>query len=167
MIQYTQDDPYRIPNLFIAETRICEIVKKHPHPNIARYFGCVVQKDRIVGLCLAKYHMTLEDKLNGDLPVPRDILKGIERGLNHLHNLGLIHNDINPSNIMFKANDDTPIIIDFDSCGKEGDKLVKAGTMGWSDDGFDFATVRNDYYGLKKIEHAISGPIIGSSSRYV
>jgi len=155
MIQYAQDHAHRIPDLFLAEARICEILKKHPHPNIAQYFGCLTRHGRITGLCLRKYHMTLEDRLKSDRPVPRDILKGIQEGLHHLHNLGLIHNDVNPSNIMFKANDDTPVIIDFDSCGREGNKLVKAGTLGWSDDSFDFVTPRNDYYGLQKIHDAI------------
>lgn len=164
MMQYAQNDPYGIPDLFIAEARIYEILKQHPHPNIAQYFGCVVRENRIMGLCLAKYHITLKDRLNGDRPVPRDILNGIESGLKHLHELGLIHNDINPSNIMFKANDDTPVVIDFDSCGREGDKLLKAGTMGWSDESFDIAAVRNDYYGLKRIEDAISD-LIHKSAR--
>jgi hypothetical protein len=59
---------------------------------------------------------------------------------------------MNPSNIMFKADNDTPIIIDFDSCGREGEKSVKAGTMDWSDNTFDVANPKNDFYGLKKIE---------------
>ena len=45
MIQYTQDHTCGIPDLLLAEARICEILKKHPHPNIARYFGCLVRND--------------------------------------------------------------------------------------------------------------------------
>ena len=97
--------------------------------------------------------MTLEDRLKDQhRPLPRDVLKGIESGIKHLHSLNIMHNDVNPTNIMFKVDDDAPVLIDFDSCGREGDKLVKAGTMGWSDDSFDFANANNDYYGLKKIE---------------
>lgn len=167
IIQYMQDNTNRIPDLFIAEAHIYEILKNHPHPNITQYFDCIARKDRIVDLCFAKYHITLEDRLKANLPVSRDILEDIERGFNHLHNLGLIHNDINPSNIMFKANDHTSIIIDFDSCGRAGDKLMKTGIMDWNDDNFDFANIRNDYYELKRIEDAISDPIRDSSSRYV
>lgn len=160
MIQYTEEHPSRIPDLFLKEARICEILRKHPHPNIAQYLGCLVQDSRVTGLCFVKYDMTLEDKLKEHhRPLPRDILKGIESGIKHLHGLGIMHNDVNPTNIMFKSDDLTSVIIDFDSCGREGDKLVKAGTMGWSDDGFDFATANNDYYGLKKIEEAISCPV--------
>jgi serine/threonine protein kinase len=157
MIQYDEDHASRIPDLFLAEARICEILRNHPHPNIARYLGCLVRDNRVVGLGFVKYDMTLTDRLKDiNRSFPQDILKGIESGIQHLHSLGIIHNDINPANIMFKANDDTPVIIDFDSCGREGDKLVKAGTMGWSDDSFDFSTTRNDYYGLKKLEEALS-----------
>ena len=157
MIQYDEDHASRIPDLFLAEARICEILRNHPHPNIAQYLGCLVRDNRVMGLCLVKYDMTLGDRLKDrNRPFPQDILKGIKSGIQHLHGLGIIHNDINPANIMFKADDDTPVIIDFDSCGREGDKLVKAGTTGWSDDSFDFATTKNDYYGLKKIEEALS-----------
>jgi serine/threonine protein kinase len=155
-IEYNEDQPNEIPDLFLAEARICEILAKHVHPNIAQYRGCIVRDNRLVGLCLMKYDMTLAEKhKDHDRPLPPAILKGIESGIQHLHGLGIVHNDINPSNIMFKANDDTPVIIDFDSCGQEGDKLLKAGTMGWSDEGFDLATIRNDSYGLKKIEEAM------------
>jgi serine/threonine protein kinase len=157
MIQYAEEHPSRIPDLFLAEARICEILRKHPHPNTARYLGCLVRDNRVTGLCLVKYDMTLEDRLQDqDRPLRRDILKGVESGIRHLHGLGIMHNDVNPSNIMFKADNDTPVIIDFDSCGREGEKLVKAGTMNWSDDTFDVATPKNDFYGLKKIEEAMS-----------
>jgi serine/threonine protein kinase len=39
-----------------------------------------------------------------------------------MHDLGLVHSDLNPSNIMDGNN---PIIIDFDSCKPEGQKLGK------------------------------------------
>lgn len=46
-------------------------------------------------------------------------LDGIERGIRHLHLLGLVHNDINPAKIMFEG-DGAPIIIDFGSCRATG-----------------------------------------------
>jgi serine/threonine protein kinase len=157
MIQYTEDCTSRIPDLFLAEARTCETLRKAPHPNIARYLGCLVKDNRITGLCFENYDMTLEDRLKDhSRPLPHDILKGVKSGIQHLHNLGLAHNDINPRNIMFKAGDDTPVIIDFDSCGKEGDKLLKGGTMSWTDGSIDIATAQNDYYGLKKIEEIMA-----------
>jgi hypothetical protein len=55
------------------------------------------------------------------------------------------------------SEDDIPVIIDFDSCRREGEKLLKAGTWGWSDEIAIVADRANDYYGLRKIKEAISG----------
>jgi serine/threonine protein kinase len=88
-----------------------------------------------------------------------DTCSKIENGIAHLHSLGLVHNDLNPlnpANIMF-SEDDIPVIIDFDSCRREGENLLKAGTPGWSDESAIVADRANDYYGLKKIKEAISG----------
>ena len=52
--------------------------------------------------------------------------------------------------------DDTPVIIDFDSCRRQGDKLLKGGTWAWTDDTAEFARPENDYYGLKKIHEAMN-----------
>lgn len=64
-------------------------------------------------------------------PFDKDLcLQGIESGIRHMHSLGLVHNDINPSNIMIDSAD-RPVIIDFDSCKQEGEKLgVKSRHMG-------------------------------------
>ncbi len=49
-----------IASLVLLEAKICEILRLHPHPNIARYFGCVVDsQERISGLCFARYPKTL------------------------------------------------------------------------------------------------------------
>jgi serine/threonine protein kinase len=50
----------------------------------------------------------------------------------NIHRLGLRHNDTSPRNIMLKS-DDTPVIIAFHSCRKEGHELFKAG--GWCKSG--------------------------------
>jgi len=138
----------------LQEARTCEILRAHPHPNIAQYFGCTTKNRRITGLCFARYNITLADQMKEGLDsFDRDIcLRGIQDGIKHLHGLGLVHNDLNPYNIMLKS-DATPVIIDFDSCRREGDKLGSTvGTMGWSDESMEFAIPANDYYGLKKIE---------------
>lgn len=151
-----ETDDFHISDLLLNEARICEILRKYPHPNIAQYLGCTVQGNRITGLSFVKYDITLADRLKDhDRPLNRDrCWKGIERGVQHLHSLGLIHNDLNPHNIMLNS-DDTPVIIDFDSCRREGDKLLKAGTWGWADESSTLANTTNDYYGLKKIREAM------------
>jgi serine/threonine protein kinase len=139
--------------LVLAEARICENLKNYPHPNIAQYIGCITQGDRITGLCFEKYDMTLADcLLDRRYSVGRDVYHGIKCGIQHLHRLGLTHNDINPNNIMFKS-DGTPVLIDFDSCAYVGEKLVKGG--GWEDQIYEYASPANDYAALKKIEEII------------
>jgi serine/threonine protein kinase len=141
--------------LVLAEARICENLKKCPHPNIAQYIGCVAQGDRITGLCFTRYDMTLADRLlDRGHSVGRDVCLGIRHGIQHLHRLGLTHNDINPYNIMFKS-DGTPVLIDFDSCTYVGEKLLKGG--GWEDQIYEYASPANDYAALKKIEEIIDG----------
>lgn len=53
------------------------------------------------------------------------VLAGIEGGIKHLRSLGLVHNDINPSNIMI--DDHRAIIIDFGSCRSVGESLKDVG----------------------------------------
>jgi hypothetical protein len=51
--------------------------------------------------------------------------------------------------------DDTPVIIDFDSCRRDGDKLLKGGTWGWTNENVEYASPKNDYDGLKIIYEAL------------
>ncbi|KAK4644010.1 hypothetical protein QC761_0048200 [Podospora bellae-mahoneyi] len=141
----------------LKEAKICEILRQRPHPNIATYLGSVVEDNRIKGLVFRKYAMTLSQRLR----VPRLLdgercLRAIEDGLLHLHSLGLIHNDLNPSNIMFD-NDDNVVIIDFDSCEKQGAALgPKTYTPGWSPKSRS-AEENNDYFNLSKLRDLITG----------
>ncbi|KAI0532458.1 kinase-like domain-containing protein [Xylaria digitata] len=138
---------------YVKEWTACEILKKHPHPNVATYFGCVVKDGRVRGLCFVKYPRTLAQRMK--MPEPFDVRscqQGIREGVHHMHECGLIHNDLNPANIMI---DDAnkPIIIDFDSCKPEGEELgIKAGTHGWTADDSKFAVRENDFYALEKID---------------
>lgn len=126
--------PTHIADQVLKEAEVCEILQRHPHPNIAKYLGCEVHNGRITGICFVKYPETLMQRVNprghmkrayrhySQTLADRDsILDGIESGIHHLHSLGLIHNDINPSNIMLNGN--TPVIIDFNSCRPTGESL--------------------------------------------
>lgn len=139
-------------SVLLHEAQVCEILRASPHPNIAQYLGCIVKHGRIAGLCFVKYNMTLLERVAKDSR-PFDtnlLLQHIQKGIQHLHSLGLIHCDINSSNIFM--NRDTPVIGDFDSCQREGEILgLKAGTRGWTSEQFKFARPENDYYGLSKI----------------
>lgn len=139
----------------LCEVEACEVLRRHPHPNIAQYFGCLSKDCTIIGLCFKKYATTL-DKILKDKPAGFDkdnCLQGIRSGLEHMHKLGLVHNDINPRNIMMDG--ETPVIIDFDSCKKQGEPLgLKGGTMRWEKEDAKFALPENDEYDVAKIEES-------------
>jgi hypothetical protein len=139
-------------SLLLKEAYVCEILRAYPHPNIAQYLGCIIENGKITGLCFFKYGMTLSERMAmGCQPVDTDaFLRGIENGIRHLHSLGLIHCDLNPTNIL--TNGDTPVIGAFDSCQWEGDVLgFMARTRGWTNEDLMFALPENDHYGLSMI----------------
>ncbi|KAG6249139.1 hypothetical protein E4U23_002442 [Claviceps purpurea] len=141
-----------IRQLVLHEIYALELLRKHPHPNIVEYRGCVVTDGRISGLCLAKYKITLDERMEVGTPFDKDLfLEGVERGIRHLHSLGIVHNDIKPDNIMCDELDRS-VIIDFDSWGREGQKLNKSGTVPdlWFE-GTKLASFENDFYGLSKL----------------
>ncbi|KFY86495.1 hypothetical protein V500_07584, partial [Pseudogymnoascus sp. VKM F-4518 (FW-2643)] len=144
----TEEASTELSTLILDEAKACEILKVHPHPNIAQYLGCTVEGGRITGLCFVKYGMTLLERVSKGSSHAFDAelcLCGIQNGIQHLHELGLIHCDINPANILMSADGDNPIIIDFDSCRREGEHLgLKAGTRGWTREDFKFATPEID-----------------------
>lgn len=158
----SQDKAYP-GQLLLQEAKLCEILSRHPHPNIATYRGCVVEEGRITGLCFTKYRQTLSKRADDNSrPLNNEAcLRGIEAGIRHLHSLGFVHNDINIYNVMFLADNDVPIIIDFDSCWKEGeDRGMKGATYMWTDGEYDYKrSVReNDFSGLRRIRHYLDDP---------
>jgi serine/threonine protein kinase len=155
------------PNLIaedvLKEARVYEVLMQHPHPNIATSLGCQVSDGRITGLCLEKYPRTLMKEVNPGALMKRAlrntrevsedysrVLIDVESGLYHLHSLGLVHNDLNPSNIMVA--DDRAVIIDFGSCRKTGESLEYVGrTYEWHDEKIQQSLPENDLTALEEI----------------
>lgn len=103
---------------------MCEVLRRHPHPNIASrgewssYWSLLqtIQGTSSGNLnprylnknqFLASGREQVDDSL-------RENYSGIFEGIKHLHPLGLVHNDINPSNTMLDEHG-IPMIIDFGS----------------------------------------------------
>jgi serine/threonine protein kinase len=155
--------PNSIAEDVLKEARVYELLTRHPHPNIATYLGCQVSDGRITGLCLEKYPRTLMKDVNPGAHSKRvlrnkrevsenysRVLMDIEGGLHHLHSLGLVHNDLNPSNIMVA--DDRAVIIDFGSCRKIGESLENVGrTYEWYDEKIQQSLPENDLAALEEI----------------
>lgn len=147
----------------LQEAAVCELLKQQPHPNIAPYLGCQVSDGRITGLCFVAYERTLMEEVNPGGLMKRKVrsqgrsskdysrvLAGVESGIRHLHGLGLVHNDINPSNIMLDGEEG--VIIDFGSCKRVGESLDDGGrTYEWYDEHVTTALPQNDFDALDEI----------------
>ncbi|TQN64082.1 Serine/threonine-protein kinase/endoribonuclease IRE2 [Colletotrichum shisoi] len=163
--------PNSIADDVLSEVEIWEVLKQTPHPNIARYLGCQVLDGRIVGICLERYGQTLMEAINPQGFMKRKLsttrqglndhvqLDGIEAGLRHLHSLGLVHNDLTPSNIVRGGKDGNAwVIIDFGSCRYKGKSLDNVGrTYEWHDEGVQTSLPQNDLDALNEIRLWLCG----------
>ncbi|KAI1192324.1 kinase-like domain-containing protein [Nemania serpens] len=101
--------------ILIQEANIHEKLRLNPHKNIVRYYGCVAEN-------------VMEDLSEAE---KERIMQDIRDGVAHLHSIGLVHNDLNPRNVMI-AKDGAAVIIDFDWCRPTGEPLgPKGATMSW------------------------------------
>lgn len=142
--------------LLLQEAEICERLLRHPHPRIAQYFGVVVSDDKIIGLAFKRYGVNLEERDSdpaNPLPVEQrlQVVQDLIEAAEHLHEVGIVHNDINPYNVVFDE-EDSAVLIDFDSAGWKGDELgIKKGTPGWARDDMERCEEENDDYGVDEI----------------
>jgi serine/threonine protein kinase len=155
-----------LTGFMLQELATCEIIRIHPHPNVATYYGCRVMDGRVDGLCFKRYRETMMEKLNPgnfnkSMFVQADdrvairkkaaiYLPDIEAAIRHLHSVGRVHNDINPNNIMF--DEDRAVIIDFDSSRVPGAALDKSKrTYGWYDPDVCESQESNDLNALEEL----------------
>ncbi|KAK7431606.1 hypothetical protein QQZ08_001824 [Neonectria magnoliae] len=144
-----------IADLLLEQAEVYEILKNHPHPNIREYYGCVVEDDRIIGLRLAKSGRPLRKKLaDASLAERKMYYEGIENGIRHLHQLGLVHNDLKPWKILVKGN--TPIIAGFGRCKRVGEDMGRVYEASpWIVDGLKIASKETDLRSLRALEKYI------------
>ncbi|KAK0743842.1 kinase-like domain-containing protein [Schizothecium vesticola] len=143
--------------VLLQEVEIYEALRQHPHPNIARYHGCYVgENGGFRGIYLQRYSATLKQRKPAvSEKEKRRLVRGIRDCVAHLHSLGLVHNDLNPSNVMVEG--DVAVIIDFDSCRREGAAMgVKGPTPGWGEF-TGYATLESDVRNLDQMERYLLG----------
>ncbi|CAJ0549807.1 Ff.00g034200.m01.CDS01 [Fusarium sp. VM40] len=122
-----------IAQRLLHEAGIYQTLREHPHPNLGQSLGCVVGRDGLLqGLALFKYKTTLFEMAHDvsfELGQRDKCITAIKSALDHLHTLGLAHNDLSPLNIMF-TDDGEPVLLDFDTCHPIGMNLEKGGKVG-------------------------------------
>ncbi|KAK1773081.1 kinase-like domain-containing protein [Copromyces sp. CBS 386.78] len=156
-----------LPLELLDEARILELTLRKPHPGIVQYFGCRIHRSHITGLVLRRYEYNIYQYLQlgiGTLTSDEKeaFMKALEGAVRHLHSeLKVSHNDINPLNIMVTTSDKMPVLVDFGSARKIGEKLgVSRGTPGWIDEEDDYTTsdVKHDLFALGKIREWLEDP---------
>ncbi|KAF7293255.1 Protein kinase domain-containing protein [Mycena chlorophos] len=135
----------------LRELKVLELLKKHPHPNICRYYGYLPTADGqyVGGICLQRLECTLQEAMERGDHFPATFLEPIGAALEHLHSLGYAHNDINPRNVMLSEAGE-PVLVDFDSAVKLGDKLEKGKTPEWEYEG-EISSTSNDLSALHQL----------------
>lgn len=138
--------------LMLDEAGILQSLLAAPHPNIALYHGCLVERDRIVGLVFKRYGETLDARAGHDLNDLNvaEVMAQLKSAIEHLHSHNLAHNDLKPSNIMMDENG-AAVVIDFGSCRPFGEELLTGGTPEWTGEDVTTSDPRHDERGLSSI----------------
>ncbi|UPK99774.1 hypothetical protein LCI18_010709 [Fusarium solani-melongenae] len=115
--------------LSLREIKVYEVLKQHPHPNIGRYFGCITEEGRVIGLCIEKGTSSLAEKLFGaTMQQKMEYYNAVEAGVLHLHEMGLSHNELAPANI--RMNGEVPFITNFAYCTRGAEVVrLQTGTL--------------------------------------
>jgi serine/threonine protein kinase len=148
------------------EIVVLETLRRHPHSNLSEYYGCFVDDERglVTGICLKKYSCTLGALLENRLPSKQQppfdyvvVLDGILAAINHLHSLGIAHNDISPSNIMLDERG-CAVIIDFNNAAPFG-QPCRSGTPGYTNFS-KVSAIDNDMFGYDCVQRYVHSKVL-------
>ncbi|VUC28869.1 unnamed protein product [Clonostachys rosea] len=155
----SKNDNSLIPRSILKEAMIMEKLSISPHPNFVQYIGCRVKRGRITAICLERLYLTLSQYSNtpefGQLDKDK-FVDDVESAIDHLHALGLAHNDINPNNIMVKG--DKPMLVGFGSCQPFEESLDSLVTSSWNEEVFSTSEKQHDVSSLNKLREWIKKP---------
>jgi hypothetical protein len=171
----------RCRTVVAREIAMCERLRVHPHPNIVEYHGVLssnavgfrtglgtisvpLDKERVTCIIYKRYDTTLWDFVmtrTSSFNV-RHCLESIAKSIEHLHSVGIVHNDIKPHNVFVTVKDqDLPeahhwVLGDYDSAHAPGFLLqLKGGTTPWARSkviGVDIVEESDDWYGFLKVK---------------
>lgn len=102
-----------------------EISRQFVHPNLRRTYELKINRKMVLKVAEAFLLMELVDGRALDVRKPKDLLEGIDTfikaaaGLQAMHNMGFVHCDIKPNNIL-RGEDGTVKVIDFGQSCKIG-----------------------------------------------
>ncbi|KAI1781512.1 kinase-like protein [Hypoxylon cercidicola] len=157
-----------IRDVFLGEAQIMEQVSSIQHKNIIRYYGCLKRDRRLAGIILERHKCSLTDFFMWQMDKDKDkngtidsqrFMEELESAIFHLHQAGLAHNDLKPSNILLDE-DNLPVLIDFGSCRPFGERLMEGGTPGWCNPEklVMFSDKEHDLFGLDRIREWLDDP---------
>lgn len=115
-------NPAAVHEVFRDSARLLATLQ---HPSLPRVLGVeshtqrsFLALERLDGGTLAQRVMAGERFIG---PALRALLDDLLAVVQHLHDEEILHGDLTPRNVMFRANDRRPVLIDFDGIAAEGD----------------------------------------------
>lgn len=117
-----------IHNAVVSEINV---LKKLDHPNIVRFVESFQSDKTLTHFLLMEYESegSLKDKMYdfGGVLMEKDALKimsNVAQALNYLHNLGFVHNDVKPENIVLSS-ENVAKLCDFEYAHKEDEDQTR------------------------------------------
>lgn len=160
----------------LHEAEIMDLLNRKQHTNICEYLGVVREGQYFTAICVRRYDITLKQAVDEAMVFDRKrLLRGLLAGVevSHLcyesssnllkpvsaqfiHSIGLIHNDLNPENIMLDKQKNA-VIVDFGSCRRRGEIGPQEGTHNWYLPSAMVSHKANDYRALLLISKFLIG----------